>query len=147
MKVFEDFELYPWYLDLHFRKTCNQYIITYKPISILLILMLYKCLWSSHLRAWHQRCLFFTSIKWDTLFSIFQNVSSSLLVQFLREHRSEWADLSIDAHSAASLKSGSFTFPGLNSFDFSASTELLGHTIDDDEVSSYLRNSFAHLTI
>ncbi|XP_057476045.1 homeobox-leucine zipper protein REVOLUTA-like isoform X2 [Actinidia eriantha] len=71
--------------------------------------------------------------------TLLQNVSSSLLVQFLREHRSEWADLSIDAHSAASLKTGSFTFPGLNSFDFSASTELLGHTIDDDEILEMIR--------
>ncbi|PSR93002.1 Homeobox-leucine zipper protein like [Actinidia chinensis var. chinensis] len=73
--------------------------------------------------------------------TLLQNVSSSLLVQFLREHRSEWADLSIDAHSAASLKAGSFTFPGLNSFDFSASAELLGHTIDDDEICNGIKEN------
>jgi homeobox-leucine zipper protein len=30
-----------------------------------------------------------------------QNVPAALLIQFLREHRSEWADCDIDAHAAA----------------------------------------------
>lgn len=34
-----------------------------------------------------------------------QNVPAALLIQFLREHRSEWADCDIDAHAAAAFHS------------------------------------------
>lgn len=34
-----------------------------------------------------------------------QNVSPSLLIGFLREHRSEWADFDIDANVATSFRS------------------------------------------
>ncbi|GMP22657.1 hypothetical protein CsSME_00000580 [Camellia sinensis var. sinensis] len=66
--------------------------------------------------------------------TLLPNVSSALLVRFLREHRTEWADLSIDAYSAASLKAGSFALPGSYTFDFSSSSMLLGHTVDDEEI-------------
>ncbi|CAM6002584.1 unnamed protein product [Sphagnum balticum] len=34
---------------------------------------------------------------------LLQNVPAALLIQFLREHRSEWADCDIDAHAAAAF--------------------------------------------
>lgn len=71
--------------------------------------------------------------------TLLPNVSSALLVRFLREHRTEWADLSIDAYSAASLKAGSFALPGSYTFDFSSSSMLLGHTVDDEEILEMIR--------
>ncbi|KAL9156845.1 hypothetical protein ABFS82_09G106500 [Erythranthe guttata] len=37
---------------------------------------------------------------------LLQNVPPAILLRFLREHRSEWADTSIDAYSAAAIKIG-----------------------------------------
>ncbi|KAF5959540.1 hypothetical protein HYC85_000749 [Camellia sinensis] len=71
--------------------------------------------------------------------TLLPNVSSALLVRFLREHRTEWADLSVDAYSAASLKAGSFALPGSYTFDFSSSSMLLGHTVDDEEILEMIR--------
>ncbi|CAM8994738.1 unnamed protein product [Rhodiola kirilowii] len=42
---------------------------------------------------------------------LLQDVPPALLVRFLREHRSEWADYSVDAYSAASLRSSPFAIP------------------------------------
>lgn len=36
-----------------------------------------------------------------------QNVPPSLLIRFLREHRSEWADHDIDANAATAFRSNS----------------------------------------
>lgn len=67
-----------------------------------------------------------------------QNVSPALLVRFLREHRSEWADYNIDAYSAASLKAGSYSFPGFRPTGFSGSQVImpLAHTVEHEEVPS-----------
>ncbi|KAK4410537.1 Homeobox-leucine zipper protein ATHB-15 [Sesamum angolense] len=43
---------------------------------------------------------------------LLQNVPPAILVRFLREHRSEWADSSIDAYSAAAVKIGPNTMLG-----------------------------------
>ncbi|KVH97997.1 Homeodomain-containing protein [Cynara cardunculus var. scolymus] len=43
---------------------------------------------------------------------LLQNVPPALLLRFLREHRSEWADNSIDAYSAAAVKLGPCSLPG-----------------------------------
>ncbi|KAI9074514.1 hypothetical protein K1719_043513 [Acacia pycnantha] len=40
-----------------------------------------------------------------------QNVHPALLVRFLREHRSEWADYGVDAYSAACLKASPYAIP------------------------------------
>ncbi|KAF1871511.1 hypothetical protein Lal_00020305 [Lupinus albus] len=42
---------------------------------------------------------------------LLQNVPPALLIRFLREHRSEWADSSIDAYSAAAIKAGPCSLP------------------------------------
>lgn len=65
-----------------------------------------------------------------------QNVSPAVLVRFLREHRSEWADFNVDAYSAASLKAGSYAYPGMRPTRFTGSQIImpLGHTIEHEEV-------------
>ena len=59
-----------------------------------------------------------------------------MLVRFLREHRSEWADFNVDAYSAASLKAGSYAYPGMRPTRFTGSQIImpLGHTIEHEEV-------------
>ncbi|KAE8683127.1 Homeobox-leucine zipper protein HOX32 [Hibiscus syriacus] len=42
---------------------------------------------------------------------LLQNVPPALLVRFLREHRSEWADYGLDTYSATSLKPNLYTVP------------------------------------
>lgn len=65
-----------------------------------------------------------------------------MLVRFLREHRSEWADFNVDAYSAASLKAGTYSYPGMRPTRFTGSQIImpLGHTIEHEEV--YLLCSF-----
>lgn len=69
-----------------------------------------------------------------------QNVPPGLLFRFLREHRSEWADYNVDAFTAASLKNGSCSFPGLRPIKFSGNQVImpLAHTVEDEEVFSHL---------
>lgn len=65
-----------------------------------------------------------------------QNVPPAVLVRFLREHRSEWADFNVDAYSAASLKAGTYAYPGMRPTRFTGSQIImpLGHTIENEEV-------------
>ncbi|KAI3936511.1 hypothetical protein MKW92_053024 [Papaver armeniacum] len=72
---------------------------------------------------------------------LLQNVPPALLVQFLREHRSEWADYNIDAYSAASVKSSDNSFPGLRPTRFSGSQIImpLGHTVEHEESLEVIR--------
>jgi homeobox-leucine zipper protein len=66
-------------------------------------------------------------------------VSPALLVRFLREHRSEWADYNVDAYSAASLKATTCALPGLRPLRFSGSQMImpLAHTIEHEEVLNF----------
>ncbi|XP_073101390.1 homeobox-leucine zipper protein HOX9 isoform X2 [Elaeis guineensis] len=72
---------------------------------------------------------------------LLQNVPPALLVRFLREHRSEWADYKIDAYSATSLKAGSCSFPGLRHCRFSGSQIImpLAHTVENEEFLEVVR--------
>ena len=67
---------------------------------------------------------------------LLQNIPPAVLVRFLREHRSEWADFNVDAYSAASLKAGSYAYPGMRPTRFTGSQIImpLGHTIEHEEV-------------
>lgn len=67
---------------------------------------------------------------------VWQNVPPAVLVRFLREHRSEWADFNVDAYSAAALKAGSYAYPGMRPTRFTGSQIImpLGHTIEHEEV-------------
>ncbi|KAG8655252.1 homeobox-leucine zipper protein REVOLUTA isoform X2 [Manihot esculenta] len=69
---------------------------------------------------------------------LLQNVPPAVLVRFLREHRSEWADFNVDAYSAVSLKAGSYVFPGMRATRFTGSQIImpLGHTIEHEEICS-----------
>ncbi|CAL5426527.1 unnamed protein product [Camellia sinensis] len=71
-----------------------------------------------------------------------------LLVRFLREHRSEWADFNVDAYSAAALKASSFAYPGMRPTRFTGSQIImpLGHTIEHEQTLEVIRlegHSFA----
>lgn len=72
---------------------------------------------------------------------LLQNVHPALLIRFLREHRSEWADFNFDAYSAASLKAGSYAFDGFKSTKFSGSQVImpLGHTVEHEELLEIVR--------
>ncbi|KAJ0020398.1 hypothetical protein Pint_32160 [Pistacia integerrima] len=72
---------------------------------------------------------------------LLQNVPPAVLVRFLREHRSEWADFNVDAYSAASLKAGSFAYPGMRPTRFTGSQIImpLGHTIEHEELLEVIR--------
>uniref|UniRef100_A0A1J3JA86 Homeobox-leucine zipper protein REVOLUTA n=1 Tax=Noccaea caerulescens TaxID=107243 RepID=A0A1J3JA86_NOCCA len=72
---------------------------------------------------------------------LLQNVHPAVLVQFLREHRSEWADFNVDAYSAATLKAGAFAYPGMRPTRFTGSQVImpLGHTIENEEMLEVVR--------
>jgi len=68
-------------------------------------------------------------------------VPPALLVCFLREHRSEWADCGVDAYSAASLRATPYAVPGLraNSGFLGGQVILpLAHTVEHEEVVKFL---------
>lgn len=71
---------------------------------------------------------------------LLQNVSPALLVRFLREHRSEWADSNIDAYSAASIRAVPCTLPGPNLGGFRGQVILpLAQSLDHDEFLEVLK--------
>ncbi|XP_057756267.1 homeobox-leucine zipper protein REVOLUTA-like [Arachis stenosperma] len=72
---------------------------------------------------------------------LLQNVPPAVLVRFLREHRSEWADFNVDAYAAASLKAGSYAYPGMRPTRFTGSQIImpLGHTIEHEEMLEVIR--------
>ncbi|CAA0834066.1 Homeobox-leucine zipper protein REVOLUTA [Striga hermonthica] len=71
---------------------------------------------------------------------LLQNVPAAVLVRFLREHRSEWADFNVDAYAAASLKN-SYMYPGMRPTRFTGSQIImpLGHTIEHEEMLEVIR--------
>ncbi|XLU65698.1 hypothetical protein S245_024907, partial [Arachis hypogaea] len=72
---------------------------------------------------------------------LLQNVPPAVLVRFLREHRSQWADFNVDAYAAASLKAGSYAYPGMRPTRFTGSQIImpLGHTIEHEEMLEVIR--------
>ncbi|RWR72493.1 homeobox-leucine zipper protein ATHB-15-like protein [Cinnamomum micranthum f. kanehirae] len=65
---------------------------------------------------------------------LLQNVPPAILLRFLREHRSEWADSNIDAYSAAAVKAGPCSLPGSRIGGFGGQVILpLAHTIEHEE--------------
>ena len=71
-----------------------------------------------------------------SVFRILQNVPPALLVRFLREHRSEWADNNIDAYAASAVKLGPCSLPGSRVGNFGGHVTLpLAHTIEHEEAS------------
>ncbi|CAL0319250.1 unnamed protein product [Lupinus luteus] len=71
---------------------------------------------------------------------LLQNVPPALLVRFLREHRSEWADSSIDAYSAAAIKAGPCSLPVPQEGVFGGQVILpLAHTIEHEEFMEVIK--------
>ncbi|KAI4343094.1 hypothetical protein MLD38_027637 [Melastoma candidum] len=72
---------------------------------------------------------------------LLQNVPPALLIRFLREHRSEWADYGIDAYSAVCLKSNPYAVPCGRPGGFSGSHVILplAHTVEHEEFLEVVR--------
>ncbi|XP_043700867.1 homeobox-leucine zipper protein HOX32-like [Telopea speciosissima] len=72
---------------------------------------------------------------------LLQNVPPALLVRFLREHRSEWADCGVDAYSAASLKASPYSILGARPGGFPSSQVILplAHTVEHEEFLEVIR--------
>jgi homeobox-leucine zipper protein len=71
---------------------------------------------------------------------LLQNVPPSILLRFLREHRQEWADNSIDAYSAAAIKAGPCSLPIPRPGSFGGQVILpLAHTIENEEFMEVIK--------
>lgn len=71
---------------------------------------------------------------------LLQNVSPAMVLRFLREHRSEWADSTIDAYSAAAVKAAPCTLPGSRIAGFGGQVILpLAHTLEHEEFLEVLK--------
>ncbi|XP_011038886.1 PREDICTED: homeobox-leucine zipper protein ATHB-14-like isoform X1 [Populus euphratica] len=72
---------------------------------------------------------------------LLQNVPPALLVRFLREHRSEWADYGVDAYSAACLKASPYAVPCARAGGFPSSQVILplAHTMEHEEFLEVVR--------
>ncbi|KAK6154831.1 hypothetical protein DH2020_009079 [Rehmannia glutinosa] len=72
---------------------------------------------------------------------LLQNVPPALLVRFLREHRSEWADYGVDVYSAASLKASPYAVPCTKPGGFPSSQVILplAQTLEQEELLEVVR--------
>lgn len=84
-------------------------------------------------------CLRYFSLFFDlSCYGFPQNVPPAILLRFLREHRSEWADNNVDAYSAAAVKVGPCSLGGSRVGSFGGQVILpLAHTIEHDEVCDH----------
>ncbi|GFP85657.1 homeobox-leucine zipper protein PjHB15b [Phtheirospermum japonicum] len=70
---------------------------------------------------------------------LLQNVPPAILLRFLREHRSEWAD-NIDAYTASAVKIGPCTFFGTRVSNFGGQVVLpLAQTIEHEELLEVIK--------
>ncbi|KAJ0492060.1 putative transcription factor & lipid binding HD-SAD family [Helianthus annuus] len=68
------------------------------------------------------------------------NVPPALLLRFLREHRSEWADNNVDAYSAAAVKLGPCNLLGTRAGNFGGQVILpLAQTIEHEELLEVIK--------
>nr|UUA81640.1 HD-ZIP III family member transcription factor [Caragana korshinskii] len=72
---------------------------------------------------------------------LLKNVPPALLVRFLREHRSEWADYGVDAYAATCLKASPYAVPCARPGGFPNSQVILplAHTIEHEEFLEVVR--------
>uniref|UniRef100_A0A2P2K839 Class III HD-Zip protein 4 n=1 Tax=Rhizophora mucronata TaxID=61149 RepID=A0A2P2K839_RHIMU len=72
---------------------------------------------------------------------LLQNVPPALLVRFLREHRSEWADYGVDTYSAACLRASPYAIPYTRPGGFPSSQVILplAHTVEHEEFLEVVR--------
>ncbi|XP_071716529.1 homeobox-leucine zipper protein ATHB-15-like isoform X2 [Rutidosis leptorrhynchoides] len=69
---------------------------------------------------------------------LLQNVPPALLLRFLREHRSEWADNNTDPYLAAAIKIGPCSLPGSRATGGQVILPL-AHTIEHDELLEVIK--------
>lgn len=79
---------------------------------------------------------YYSLVSLPTFSTLFvQNVPPAILLRFLREHRSEWADNNMDVYSAAAIKVGPCSLPGSRVGNYGGQVILpLAHTIEHEEV-------------
>ncbi|CAL9053354.1 unnamed protein product [Musa banksii] len=73
---------------------------------------------------------------------LLQNVPPAMLVRFLREHRSEWADCGVDAYSAASMRASPYAVPGVRASSGFLGSQMilpLAHTVEHEEFLEVIR--------
>ncbi|KAG9145439.1 hypothetical protein Leryth_021353 [Lithospermum erythrorhizon] len=71
---------------------------------------------------------------------LLHNVPPAILLRFLREHRSEWADCDIDAYSAAAVKAGPCSIPVSRGGSYGGQVILpLAHTIEHEEFMEVIK--------
>ncbi|KAL0721096.1 hypothetical protein Bca4012_035695 [Brassica carinata] len=72
---------------------------------------------------------------------LLENVPPAVLVRFLREHRSEWADYGVDAYAAASLRASPFAVPCARGGGFPSSQVILplAQTVEHEEFLEVVR--------
>ncbi|KAL3511750.1 hypothetical protein ACH5RR_024467 [Cinchona calisaya] len=71
---------------------------------------------------------------------LLQNVPPAILLRFLREHRSEWADNSIDAYAASTVKLGPCGIPGSRVGNPGGQIILpLAHSIEHEEMLEVIK--------
>ncbi|GMH31049.1 hypothetical protein Nepgr_032892 [Nepenthes gracilis] len=72
---------------------------------------------------------------------LLQNVPSALLIRFLREHRSEWADYAVDVYSSASLRNSPYAVPCAIPTGFPTSQVILPlvHPLEREELLEVVR--------
>ncbi|CAF2095551.1 BnaA05g09120D [Brassica napus] len=72
---------------------------------------------------------------------LLENVPPAVLVRFLREHRSEWADYGVDAYAAASLRASPFAVPCARAGGFPSNQVILplAQTVEHEEFLEVVR--------
>lgn len=81
-----------------------------------------------------------TSVLCARASMLLQNVPPAVLLRFLREHRSEWADSSIDAYSAAAVKATPCSLPVARAGSVGGQVILpLAQTIENEEFMEVVR--------
>lgn len=96
---------------------------------------------TKHLNSFSDPLSFLGGVLCAKASMLLQNVCPAVLVRFLREHRSEWADFNVDAYSAATLKAGAFAYSGMRPTTFTGSQIImpLGNTIEKEEMLEVVR--------
>lgn len=121
-------------MRLIFPSTSTDFVLEIEgmPLQFILTFLSPKCAISicSHIILWYNLLIH------SLLFGL-QNVPPAILLRFLREHRSEWADNNVDAYSATAVKVGPCTFLGSQIGSFGGQVILpLAQTIEHGEASN-----------
>ncbi|KAH0893247.1 hypothetical protein HID58_055676 [Brassica napus] len=96
---------------------------------------------TKHLNSFSDPLSFLGGVLCAKASMLLHNVCPAVLIRFLREHRSEWADFNVDAYSAATLKAGAFAYSRMRPTTFTGSQIImpLGNTIEKEEMLEVVR--------